>query len=59
MCQQEFKEVEKQAFTKRIFIFTDCDMPANEQDRVMSEKRAQDLASLEVDIELFPLPIYD
>lgn len=59
MCQQEFKEVEKQAFTKRIFIFTDCDTAANEQDRVMSEKRAQDLAALEVDIELFPLAIFD
>jgi hypothetical protein len=29
-CHQEFKSVEKQSFTKRIFLFTDEDSPGTE-----------------------------
>lgn len=59
MCQHEFKSIEKQNFTKRIFLFTDYDEASSSQDKLLAEKRAQDLEALDVDIELFSLPVYD
>jgi hypothetical protein len=56
ICHQEFREVEKQSFTKRIFLFTDSDSVGSAQDQTMALYRAKDLESLNVDIELFPLP---
>jgi len=56
ICHQEFKQVEKQSFTKRIFLFTDSDSVGSAQDQTMALQRAKDLESLNVDIELFPLP---
>ena len=58
-CQQELRAIEKESFAKRLFIFTDCDSPVDEDDRELSETRASDLAALEVNIELFPLPASD
>jgi len=55
-CHQEFKSVEKQSFNKRIFLFTDEDCPGTENDQLMAQQRANDLAELNVDIELFPMP---
>lgn len=55
-CHQEFKSVEKQSYNKRIFLFTDEDCPGNEEDQMMAQQRANDLAELSVDIELFPMP---
>jgi ATP-dependent DNA helicase 2 subunit 1 len=55
ICHQEFKQVEKQSFTKRIFLFTDSDSVGSAQDQTMALCRAKDLESLDVDIELFPL----
>lgn len=48
--------IEKQSFSKRIFLFTNDDSPGSLNDRQMAETRANDLASLGVDIELFPMP---
>jgi len=42
----------------RIFLFSDCDQPGNQADLAMALQRAKDLESLNVDVELFPLPIY-
>lgn len=58
-CQQELRAIEKESFAKRLFIFTDHDSPADGDDRELSETRASDLAALEVNIELFPLPAFD
>ena len=58
ICHQEFKQIEKQAFSKRIFLFTDCDSPGSIADQNMALQRAKDLESLSVDIELFPVPCY-
>ena len=33
ICHQEFKSIEKQAFAKRIFLFTDCDTPGSLADQ--------------------------
>lgn len=33
ICHQEFKSIEKQAFAKRIFLFTDCDVPGSLTDQ--------------------------
>ncbi len=49
--------MEKQSFNKRIFLFTDEDCPGNEEDQMMADQNATDLAVLSVDIELFPMPI--
>ena len=35
-CQQELRAIEKEIFAKRLFIFTDCDSPADEADRAPS-----------------------
>ena len=35
-CHHEFKQVEKQQYSKRIFIFTDCDSPGSLQDQAMA-----------------------
>ena len=59
ICHQEFKQVEKQSFSKRIFLFSDCDCPSTVADQKMALQRAKDLESLNVDIELFPLPNCD
>lgn len=59
MCHQEFKQVEKQSFSKRIFIFTDCDMPGVGNDLNLAIQRAKDLASLNVDIKLFAMPHFN
>jgi hypothetical protein len=59
ICHQEFKQVEKQSFSKRIFIFTDGDMPGSGNDLNLAIQRAKDLASLNVDIELFAMPHYN
>jgi len=48
--------VEKQSFSKRIFLFTDSDQIGGQQDQSMALQRAKDLESLNVDIELFPMP---
>ena len=48
--------MEKQSFAKRIFLFTDSDNPGNDADLNMALQRAKDLESMNVDIELFPLP---
>ena len=56
ICHQEFKSVEKQSYSKRIFLFTNDDNPGTPGDKAMAEQRANDLASLGVDIELFPMP---
>jgi hypothetical protein len=56
ICHQEFKVVEKQSYSKRIFLFTNEDNPGNENDKGMAQQRANDLSSLGVDIELFPMP---
>ena len=56
ICHQEFKQVEKQSFAKRIFLFTDCDSPGSMSDQNMALQRAKVLEQLNVDIELFPLP---
>ena len=58
VCHQEFKKIEKQAYIKRIFLFTDCDEPGTEQDQEMAAQRASDLYQLDVQIELFELPFY-
>jgi hypothetical protein len=58
ICHQEFKQIEKQSFSKRIFLFTDCDSPGSIADQNMALQRAKDLESLKVDIELFPVPCY-
>jgi hypothetical protein len=59
ICLQEFKKVEKQAFSKRIFLFTDFDGASNQTDYAMSLQRAKDLEELDVDVELFPLPCFN
>lgn len=46
ICHQEFKQIEKQAFSKRIFLFTDCDSPGSIADQNMALQRAKDLESL-------------
>ena len=56
LCSQEFKKVDKQVYSKRIFLFTDCDVPGSDPE--MSLQRAQDLESLGVDIELFSMPLF-
>ncbi|CDW84185.1 ku p70 dna helicase [Stylonychia lemnae] len=56
ICHQEFKQVEKQSYNKRIFLFTNEDNPDTQGDREMAQQRASDLSSLGVDIELFPMP---
>ena len=58
ICHQEFKSVEKQNFSKRIFLFTDEDRPYgdNEEHIQLAMQRAADLGQLGVDIELFPMP---
>ena len=48
--------MEKQSYNKRIFLFTNEDNPGSQGDKAMAEQRANDLGSLGVDIELFPLP---
>jgi len=55
VCQQEFKQVEKQQYSKRIFLFTDCDGPGSIADQNMAIQRAKDLSAINVDIELFPM----
>lgn len=59
ICAQEFKKVEKQSFSKRLFVFTDSDMPGSGNDLNLALQRAKDLASLNVDIELFALPHFN
>lgn len=59
VCQQELRAIEKESFAKRLFIFTDWDSAVDENDRELSEKRADDLAALDVNIELFPLPAFN
>mmetsp|Transcript_34757 Transcript_34757/g.25910 ORF Transcript_34757/g.25910 Transcript_34757/m.25910 type:complete len:199 (+) Transcript_34757:234-830(+) len=56
ICHQEFKAVEHQSYNKRIFLFTNEEDPGNEKEKAMAKQRASDLASLGVDIVLFPLP---
>lgn len=56
ICHQEFKSVEKQNYTKRIFLFTNEESPGTLNDKQMAQQRAADLASLDVDIELFAMP---
>lgn len=58
ICHQEFKQVEKQLYAKRIFLFTDFDTAGSTQDYNLTLQRAKDLESLQVDIELFPMPNY-
>ena len=48
--------MEKQSFNKRIFLFTNEDDPGNPNEKSLAQQRANDLSSLEVDIELFPMP---
>ena len=40
-------------------MFTDHDEPSSEEDRKACEKKAEDLAAIDVEIELLPLPAYD
>ena len=57
ICHQEFKVVEKLNFTKRIFLFTDEEMPYTvEADIRAAQQRAEDLSQLNCDLELFPMP---
>ena len=56
ICHQEFKTVEKQSYSKRIFLFTDNDVAGNQRDQTLAAQRAKDLEQLNVDIELFPMP---
>lgn len=46
------------AFSKRIFVFTDCDSPGNMNDQQLAIQRAKDLEALDVDVELFAMPHY-
>jgi hypothetical protein len=39
ICHSEFRELEKQSFNKRIFLFTNCDEPSNEQDKALAYQR--------------------
>jgi len=56
VCFQEFKSVEKQSYTKRIYLFTSSDeVNAGEKEGIC--KRAKDLQSIGAEIELFPLPL--
>ena len=36
-CHQEFKSVEKQTYSKRIFLFTDEDCPGSAEDQAMAK----------------------
>lgn len=58
IANTELKALEKLAFAKRIFLFTDESKPNSKSqgDQQRALQRAQDLAELGVNIELFPMP---
>lgn len=59
VCSREFKRVEKHSFAKRLFVFTDNDMPGSGNDLNLALQRAKDLEGLNVDIELFAMPHFN
>lgn len=58
LCNHEFKQLDKNKYNMRIFLFTSEDMPQfkNQNARDMTLKQARQLKDHGVQIELFPLP---
>ncbi|CAD8142730.1 unnamed protein product [Paramecium pentaurelia] len=58
LCNHEFKELDKNKFNMRIFLFTPDDLPyfKDQNARSSALKYAKQLKDADVQIELFPLP---
>lgn len=56
-CQQQFKSLDMNSFSKRIFLFTNEENPMAGRPKAQEEtiERSKDLIDEETDIELFPM----
>ena len=61
ICQNEFKEISKKAYVRRIFLFTNQDDPFKDdpENRLLAIQKVRDMHDNNIELEIFPLNFSD